>query len=151
MNRASEIKRAGTWSAALAVDRVVLDAGNRQRRRIVLTGERGTRFLLDLERPTRLRDGDGLVLQGGAIVRVIGESELLLELAAATPMQFVRLAWHFGNRHTDVQIVGDRLRIRRDHVMEEMAAGLGASITSVEAPFDPETGADQHHGHAHGG
>ena len=50
----------------------------------------------------------------------------------------MQLAWHLGNRHTDVQIVGDRLRIRRDHVLEEMAAGLGATVTAIEAPFDPE-------------
>ena len=50
----------------------------------------------------------------------------------------MRLAWHLGNRHTDVQIVGDRLRIRRDHVLEEMLRGLGAHLTPLEAPFDPE-------------
>jgi hypothetical protein len=38
MKRASEVKVAGQWNAAEAVDRVVLDAGDRQRRRIVLTG-----------------------------------------------------------------------------------------------------------------
>ena len=53
----------------------------------------------------------------------------------------MRLAWHLGNRHTDVQIVGDRLRIRRDHVLEEMLRGLGAHVAPLEAPFDPETGA----------
>ena len=29
-------------------------------------------------------------------------------------------------------------RIRRDHVLEEMVKGLGATTTIVEAPFDPE-------------
>ena len=66
----------------------------------------------------------------------------------------MRLAWHLGNRHTDVQIVGDKLRIRRDHVLEEMLRGLGAMLTPLEAPFDPEQGAphghDHEHGHGHG-
>jgi urease accessory protein len=147
MKRACSIKCAGAWSAAEAVDRVVLDAGDRRRRRIVLTGEAGTTFLLDLETPVTLKDGDGLVLDDGAIVCVVGRSEPLIELAGRTPLQFVRLAWHLGNRHTDVQIVGERLRIRRDHVLEEMAAGLGASATPLEAPFDPEAGAGHEHGH----
>jgi urease accessory protein len=42
------------------------------------------------------------------------------------------------------------LRIRRDHVLEEMLRGLGASLTYLVAPFDPETGAYDHHGHGHG-
>ena len=37
-----------------------LDADDRQRRRIVLTGEKGTQVLLDLDKPVALRDGDGL-------------------------------------------------------------------------------------------
>ncbi len=61
----------------------------------------------------------------------------------------MRLAWHLGNRHTDVQIAGARLRIRRDHVLEEMVAGLGAKVTAVDAPFDPEPAAPQAHGHGH--
>jgi urease accessory protein len=40
-----------------------------------------------------------------------------------------------------VQIAGDRLRIRRDHVIEDMLRGLGARLSTIEAPFDPERGA----------
>jgi urease accessory protein UreE len=61
-----------------------------------------------------------------------------------------RLAWHIGNRHTDVEIVGDRLRIRRDHVLEDMLRGLGAQLSPIEAPFDSEPGAyGQEHPHGH--
>jgi len=150
MRRASEIKTAGTWNAAAAVDHVVLDADERHRRRIALTGEGGTAFLLDLPHATALRDGDGLVLEDGAIVRVAGKPEPLVEIAAASPHDLARLAWHIGNRHTDVQVVGDRLRIRRDHVLEDMLRGLGAHLTPIEAPFDPEHGAYGHHQHDHG-
>ena len=72
MRRACEIRTAGSWNAATAIDRVVLDANERHRRRIALTGERGTVFLLDLPQATALKDGDGLVLEDGAIVRVAG-------------------------------------------------------------------------------
>ena len=148
MQRASEIRAVGTWSTTAAIDRVVLDADERHRRRITLTGERGTRFLLDLAHATVLRDGDGLVLEDGSIVRVAGKPEALVEITAASPHELARLAWHIGNRHTDVQIVGGKLRIRRDHVLEEMLHGLGARLTPVEAPFDPEHGA-YGHGHQH--
>jgi len=143
MRRACEIRTAGSWNAATAIDRVVLDAQERHRRRIALTGERGTAFLLDLPQATALKDGDGLVLEDGAIVRVAGKAELLLEIAAASPHELARLAWHI-NRHTEVQVVGDTLRIRRDRVLEEMLRGLGARLTSIEAPFDPEHGAYGH-------
>jgi urease accessory protein len=153
MRRACEIRTAGTWNAAAAIDRVVLDAHERHRRRIALTGERGTAFLLDLPHATALKDGDGLVLEDGAIVRVAGKSEPLLEIAAASPHELARFAWHIGNRHTEVQVVGDTLRIRRDRVLEDMLRGLGGRLTAIEAPFDPEHGAYGHgeqYGHDHG-
>jgi urease accessory protein len=68
----------------------------------------------------------------------------LLEIAAASASELARLAWHIGNRHIDVQIAGDRLRIRRDHVIEDMLRGLGARVTAIEAPFEPEGGAYAH-------
>jgi urease accessory protein len=55
-----------------------------------------------------------------------------------------------------MQVMGDRLRIRRDHVLEDMLRGLGARMSVLEAPFDPEHGAygqadrhDHDHGHGH--
>jgi urease accessory protein len=146
MRRAPSVCRADSVNDSLVIDRVVLDADERHRRRIVLTGERGSKFLLDLPQATALKDGDGLVLEDGSIVLVAGKPELLTEIAAASPLELARLAWHIGNRHTDVQICGDRLRIRRDHVLEDMLRGLGARLTPLEAPFDPEHGAyEQHH------
>lgn len=153
MHRVASIKRKGEWDATCAIDRVVLDAGDRHRRRVVLKAEKGTECLLDFERPASLRDGDGLVLDDGNIILVAGAPEPLVEVSAQTPLDTVRLAWHLGNRHTDVQIAGDRIRIRRDHVLEGMLQGLGAHLSPLEAPFDPEPGAPQdghHHGHGHG-
>jgi urease accessory protein len=147
MRRVSHVVPAGRWNAP-AIDRVVLDADERQRRRFVLTGEKGTSVLLDFPQPVTLRDGDGLVLDDGTIVMVAGAPEPLLEITANTPLDHIRLAWHLGNRHTDVQFVGDRLRIREDHVLAEMVQGLGAEIAAVTAPFDPEPSSPGgHHGY----
>jgi len=83
MRRVNAIKAAGEWDAAQSLDRVILDADERHRRRSVLTAERGTSFLLDLPRAAALHDGDGLVLDDGSIVRVVGRPEALVEVAAA--------------------------------------------------------------------
>jgi len=155
MRSAFAIVPAGQWDRKFAVDQVTLDSNERHRRRVVLTAERGLAFLLDLPHATVLRDGDGLVLDDGAIVRVAGKLESLVEISAASMRDLVRIAWHIGNRHVDVQIVGDKLRIQRDHVLEEMLHGLGAQLTHIDAPFEPESGAYGHHhhdgdGHDHG-
>ena len=155
MRCAFAIVPAGQWDKSTAVDLVTLDSSERHRRRVILTGEHGLAFLLDLPRATVLREGDGLVLDDGAIIRVAGKPEPLVEISAASPSDLVRISWHIGNRHVDVQIVGDKLRIRRDHVLEEMLHGLGVRLTHIEAPFDPESGAYEHHhhdrdGHDHG-
>jgi urease accessory protein len=155
VKRGWAVCRAGNWNPATAIDRILLDSGDRHRRRIVLTGDKGGAFLLDLDEPVALRNGDGIVLDDGSIVMVASQPESLVEIGARTPLALVRLAWHLGNRHTEVQIAGDTLRIRRDHVLEEMVSGLGATVAPVAAPFDPETGAPRHdhdhdHGHDHG-
>jgi urease accessory protein len=144
---AREVRLAGCWNPDAACDQVRLSADERQKRRVTMIGDNGTHFLLDLCAPALLRDGDGLVLDDGSIVRVTGAPEPLVEISATSTHEIARLAWHLGNRHTDLQVIGGRLRIRRDHVLEAMLRGLGAELTFLEAPFDPETGAyHQDHG-----
>jgi urease accessory protein len=144
VRRALDIRKREDAAAARVIDRVVLAADDRHRRRLVMTGEGGTRFLLDLPQAAMLRDGDGLVLDDGSIVRVVGKPEPLVEIAAPSEAARLAIAWHLGNRHVEVQVTGDRLRIRRDHVLEAMLRGLGAQLAPIEAAFDPEPGAYAH-------
>ena len=158
--RASHILPAGTWDAGREVDSVLLDYDRRFRRRILLATEAGRELLLDLPQAVRLRHGDGVVLDDGGIVRVVARPEALLDIHAHEDGDLVRIAWHLGNRHLPVQILGEHLRIRADHVIEEMVELLGGHVEHVQAPFDPESGAyagghHHHHdddddGHAHG-
>jgi len=149
MIRATKVFSSSEWSQA-AADRVVLDHDGRHRRRLALTGEAGTEFLLDLPEARALRDGDGLLLEDGRIVAVTAAPETLSEVRGRYGDHLLRLAWHLGNRHLPTQILGDRLLIRHDHVIDDMLRGLGATVTSIEAPFDPEGGAyGQGHGHKH--
>ncbi len=132
---------AGEWNPADATDQVLIDFDRRHRRRIVLTTEAGAEVLIDLPHAVRLRDGDGLQAQDGRIIRVIARPEPLLEIHAHGPAELVRIAWHLGNRHLPVQLLGETIRIRADHVIAEMVETLGGHVHAVEAPFDPEGGA----------
>jgi urease accessory protein len=150
MLRATAMKPAAAWTGA-AADRVVLDHGDRHCRRVTLTGANGLAFVLDLPAATRLHGGDALVLEDGRLVEVVAAPEALLEIRCADPHHLVRLAWHFGNRHVPVEVRGDALRIRRDHVLADLAQKLGARVVPLEAPFEPEGGAYEgahHHGDA---
>jgi urease accessory protein len=142
----------GTTGVRATDDRVVLDHDSRHRRRIALRGEGGIEFLLDLPEATVLRDGDALILDDGRAIAVKAAPEPLAEIAAADPVALARIAWHVGNRHLPAAISAGRLLIRRDHVIEDMVRGLGASVRHVDEPFDPEGGAyGLSHAHAAGG
>ncbi len=134
-------------------DVVTLDYDLRHRRRVSMTAAEGLTFLLDLPQAQRLRDGDQLVLEDGRKVRVAAAPEQLAEIRAATPGELVRIAWHLGNRHLPVMLEAERIFIRHDHVIEDMAARMGASIRHMKAPFDPEPGAyaESAAGHHHHG
>jgi urease accessory protein len=147
MIRATQVHPPGSWTGA-AADTVVLGFDDRHRRRMAMTGTRGLEFLLDLEEAVALRGGDALVLDDGRLVEVVAAPEPLVEIRGADPQHLVRVAWHLGNRHLPTQIIGKGLRIRRDHVIEEMVRGLGARVIAIEAPFDPEGGAYSGGGHA---
>lgn len=160
MIRATSVKPQHRWTAP-AADTVVLDFDDRHRRRLAMTGTRGLEFLLDLENAIALRGGDALVLEDGRLVEVVAAPEPLLEIRGADPHHLIRVAWHLGNRHLPTQIMKKGLRIRRDHVIEDMVKGLGARVIEIEAPFDPEggayagqepgqeTGHESDHDHAH--
>jgi urease accessory protein len=148
MIRAVHVLPAGSWKQKPA-DTVLLDYDQRHRRRMAMTAKAGTEFLLDLPQALPLRDGDGLEMDDGRIVAVKAAPEALAEITAGNASGLLRVAWHLGNRHLPTQLLGDRLRIRRDHVIEEMVAHLGAQVTAIEAPFDPEGGAYAFGGHTH--
>lgn len=113
----------------------------------MLTGASGAQYIIDFAETVHLRDGDGLKLETGDIVQVVAQPEALMEVRAGSPEALLKLAWHIGNRHLSAMIEADRILIRRDHVIGHMLEHLGATVTEVEAAFDPEGGA--YHGHAH--
>lgn len=142
MIRATSILPAGSWTGTPA-DTVLLDFEARHRRRLAVSGKAGVAFLLDLPQAVGLRHGDGLLLEDGRIIAVEAAAEPLADVTASSPAHLVRIAWHLGNRQVPTQVMGDHLRIRHDPVVEAMLAELRATVTSVDAPFDPERGLDE--------
>jgi urease accessory protein len=158
MIRATRILRRDALSGGEIVDRVVLDHGDRHRRRVAMRGAGGLGFLLDLPEPTVLEDGDALILQDGRLVWVEAAQERLLEVRASSDHALKRLIWHIGNRHIPAEIGPEAVWIAYDHVLAEMVRGLGGTAEPVERPFRPEGGAysgghghDHAHDHAHDG
>jgi urease accessory protein len=152
MRRAITVHTRGRWPAEAAIDTVTLPFLDRHRRRIRLVADSGTPFLLDLPRAQHLADGDGLEIDNGSYIRVRAAAEPVIEIAADSPTDLLRIAWHLGNRHLPLQALEGRLRLRADHVIAQMVEGLGGHISWLDAPFDPEIGAyaGAAHGHDHG-
>ena len=109
-------------------------------------------------RGTVLRDGDLLKGDDGRVVKVKAAPEATYKVSCESPQALLRCAFHLGNRHTQAQVGDGWLRIRKDTVLKDMLAGLGASVTEEQAPFEPESGAysagfggghHHHDGHHH--
>jgi len=152
MRRATQVLPQGEHCDEMVVGHLRLDHHHRHRRRLTLKTEEGETILLDLPVAVHLRGGDRLALEDGGIIDVEALDEPLLEITALDLAALIRIAWHLGNRHLPTQLQGSVLRIREDHVLEDMVRGLGGAVTHVVAPFDPEGGAytgasAHHHGH----
>ena len=140
---------AGHWPVEKAEGSLTLDFDSRHRRRIRLTADQGEDLLLDLPKAIAMADGDGLQLKDGRWLRVQAAAEEVVEIRHKDSHQLVRLAWHLGNRHLPTEIRHDFLRIRPDHVIEDMLRSFGADLVTMRAAFQPEGGAYGGHGHSH--
>jgi urease accessory protein len=122
----------------------------RQKSRLRAKLENGEEIALILPRGRVLRGGERVRTTDGREVEIVAAPEKLLHIESE---QLARVAYHLGNRHVPLQVGPGFLRIAEDHVLEELARKLGARVTRVEAPFEPEAGAygHQHHEMGHGG
>ena len=153
MKHARAIYSSSTPFDGVVCDTVTLDFDHRCRRRLKLETDNGMAFLLDMPELKTLRDGDILLLEDGSGIGVRARNEPVVDIRCKDLAHLVRVAWHLGNRHLPTELMGDRLRIRQDHVIEEMAEKLGATVMRLDAPFNPEGGAygrGETQGHSHG-
>lgn len=127
---------------------LTLGFDERQRARLDAVLPSGERVGIVLPRGTVLRDGDCLLADDGSAITIVAASEALLEVRGADARELARCAYHLGNRHVAVEVGDGVLRLAYDHVLRRMLEGLGAQVTEVLAPFQPEIGAYAPHGHA---
>jgi urease accessory protein len=133
-----------------ADERLVLpfDLRSRSRFRTRLAG--GEEVGIMLQRGQVLRGGDLLLADDGRVVEVGAAHESVTTLKTVDARGLARAAYHLGNRHVALQVGDGWLRYRHDHVLDDMARGLGLQVTVEEAPFEPEPGAYHTHDTATG-
>ncbi len=139
-------------ASARAAHELVLTAEERTRSRFRFETEDGVTAQLVLPRGTVLRDGDLLRADDGVtLVRVRARPEPVLTARAPDAPTLLRAAYHLGNRHVQVEVGKDYLRLSPDSVLADMVTQLGLAIVEEVVPFQPEAGAYGGHSHQHGG
>jgi Urease accessory protein UreE len=130
---------------APVADRLELDFNTRSKSRLRARLVSGAEVGLFLPRGTILRGGDRLLASDGRVVAVVSAPEELLEVRCATSIELARppstSATGTSQCRWGGDAGGDWLRIQADHVLEGMLVGLGALVSSLRAPFEPEAGA----------
>jgi len=134
--------------ARAADDSIVLPFGLRSRSRFRARLGGGEEVGVVLVRGQVLRGGDLLLAGDGRVIQVVAALELVTSLHADRANLLARAAFHLGNRHVALQVGDDWLRYLHDHVLDDMARGMGLRVTVEEAAFEPEVGA-YHNSHAH--
>ena len=122
----------------------------RQKSRLLTRLSTGEPVGLMLERGAPLRGGECLQADDGRVFRVVAADEAVMDARCAHPAMLARVAYHLGNRHAALQIGDGFVRFADDAVLASMARGIGATVTSRRAPFEPESGAYAAGAHTHG-
>ena len=127
------------------MERLELPFELRQKSRLRARLASGEEVGLMLARGSVMRGGDVVKTIDGREVEIVAAKEKLAHIESD---QLARVAYHLGNRHVPVQVGNGFLRIAEDHVLEDLARKLGARVSHIEAPFEPEAGAYGEHHHA---
>ena len=133
---------------------VELDWDVRQKSRFDALDSTGRRLGVFLPRGTLVRGGDVLVAADGSLVRVLAAPQAVLRITPCpqhgTPFDLVRAAYHLGNRHVQIELKPDHLKIEPDHVLADMLRAMHLIVNEANEGFEPEGGAYAAGGHGHG-
>ena len=95
---------------------------------------------------------------GDVLLSVCGQERVLIQAAAESLMRIeacdafalMRVVYHLANRHVRAMLTHEAVYIEPDTVLADMVTRLGATVSSVQTCFMPESGAyaggHQHHG-----
>ena len=139
---------------------VELDWDVRQKSRFDATDSAGRMLGVFLPRGTSVRGGDALVAEDGSLVVVKAAPQAVLVVRHCTqhgsPFDLLRAAYHLGNRHVQLELQADHLKLEPDHVLADMLRAMHLIVSDESAAFEPEAGAyaavsgAHDHGHSHG-
>jgi urease accessory protein len=136
---------------------VELDWDVRQKSRFDATDSQGRALGVFLPRGTVVRGGDVLVAEDGSFVRVLSAPQPVLVVRTCaehgSPFDLLRAAYHLGNRHVQLELKPDHLKLEPDHVLADLLRQMHLIVTEEAAAFEPEGGAyaSGGHGYGHGG
>lgn len=132
---------------------VELDWDVRQKSRFDATDSTGRTLGVFLPRGTLVRGGDVLVAEDGSLIRVVAAPQPVMVVTPCadhgSPFDLVRAAYHVGNRHVQLELQPDRLKLEPDHVLAEMLRAMHLTVKETQEVFEPEGGAYAAGGHAH--
>ena len=100
---------------------------------------------LQLPRKGKLNDGDILSTnQSKIFVQIIAQKENLIEIKTKSNLELIKVAYHLGNRHVEVEIHENILFVKRDYIIEKLLKNFEVKYIKVEKKFFPEIGAFHH-------
>ena len=134
---------------------VELDWDVRQKSRFDITDSAGRALGVFLPRGTSVRGGDALVVEDGSLVVVKAAAQAVLVVRHCpehgSPFDLLRAAYHLGNRHVQLELQADHLKLEPDHVLADMLRAMHLIVSEETAAFEPEAGAyaETASGHTH--
>jgi urease accessory protein len=140
---------AAAAAASLSLPTLLLDYGTRSKSRFKAMLSNGDDVGVFMPRGSVLRGGDVLACDDAQLVKVVAAEEDVMVITAASFHALLRASYHLGNRHTQMEIGADYLKLAYDSVLADMARRLGLSVKRKNAPFEPEGGAYSFGGHSH--
>ena len=97
---------------------------------------------LQLPREGNLNDGDILITNHeNLFIQVIAKKENLIEITAKSDLELIKVAYHLGNRHMEIEINEKILLTKNDYVIQELLKNFEVNFIEVEKKFFPEIGA----------
>ena len=136
-------------SKSLPTVTLSLPINSRVKSRIKVTLDDGREAGLFLPRGKILRNGDLVASEDGIVVEIKAAPELVSTVTSDNPHALALASYHLGNRHVPLQVEPTWLRYLHDHVLDDMVKGLGLSVKTETAPFEPEAGAYQSSANGH--
>ena len=97
---------------------------------------------LQLPREGKLNDGDILLTNHkNLFIQVIAQKENLMEISSKSNIELIKVAYHLGNRHLEIEINENTLFTKTDYVIEELLKNFEVNFIKVEKKFFPVIGA----------